>query len=572
MQQKKKLIKQMQTQHRIIDRKVKNKEWITSNLSRFPLLSSVHENLINEICFSFPLLYTLIRRMSHKKILRLQAEGSYDILTRELQKEYLVEILEFFDTNLGSMNIGKLNKKEMFSLMCDLIRRKCCLENFFIQDIFDPRSIFKEKYKSDSFTSLFMTAFYYILNCEFRSTGFPLQLNHNKQKFRFPMDVSPNEFERPCVIVDVANQLNRIGDYQSRVRYLKTNIFTILDKLIKKHPEPNLLVFFVHQGDRSKQYNCPEIIHIFDWRDDVMIRTLLNGTPTKPFDRQIFYMTIPCHLFLAPELAYPGSTRVVRRDFAFNLGNEPGYPGGGGYAQRVEYKKTDPPIGYLQEVKNIFYDRYGRILYLPEHGNIDSGTKSQPHRFMSHYGRHESKSSKIPYYDYIVLDEKIPNLPRPPFKTDRKSIPYSVRHARDATTTSQGQNRFQNYIKPVNECSGHTIHKNEIDDYMIGILLYVRYKVCKECKDFAPFRARWLIFTHDNYRWMNQDVFDSRYILKKDDFLSYIDDPNPTHKNSLFIPNPISKRLVQELGLYRHKSSLYQFFDLLQSVIHINRI
>lgn len=218
-------------------------------------------------------------------------------------------------------------------MLCDFVRQKCCLDNFFIQDIFDARSIFKEKYQSDSFITLFMTAFYYILNCEFRSIGFSLHLNHNKQKFRFPMDVSPREFERPCVIVDVANQLNRIGikNYRDRVTYLRSNIYTILEKLVTKHPEPNLLVFFIHQGDRSKGYNCPEIIRIFDWQDTPSMRILLEGTPASPFDRQVFYITIPCHLFLAPELAYPGGgTRVVRRDFVFNLGNEPGYPGGGG--------------------------------------------------------------------------------------------------------------------------------------------------------------------------------------------------------------------------------------------------
>lgn len=211
------------------------------------------------------------------------------------------------------------------------------------------------------------------------------------------------------------------------------------------------------------------------------------------------------------------------------------------------------------------------MLYLPMNGDIDAGKKIQPHRFTSYYGRPESKDSKVPYYEYVILDER-DNNPRPPFATGRKTIPHSLRHARDAVPTSQGQNRFQTYIKPTNECSGHTIHKNEIDDYMIGILLYVRFKVSQECSDFSPFRSRWLLFTHDNYRWMNQEILQSGNVIKKDDFFSYIEDTDPTKKNALLVTNPSSIHMVKELGLYRHKSSLHQFYDLLQGIITINRV
>lgn len=102
-QTKKKIIQQMETQHQILDRKLKNREWIDANYKHFGLLKSVPENLLNEVCFSFPLLYTLIKRLDPKKILTLQTGDSYDLLTRQLKKEYLKEILEFFDANLGTI-------------------------------------------------------------------------------------------------------------------------------------------------------------------------------------------------------------------------------------------------------------------------------------------------------------------------------------------------------------------------------------------------------------------------------------------------------------------------------------
>jgi hypothetical protein len=572
------LREELQIQKFLSQKKKKNLEWIESNISKFITLKTIPHALLNDICFNYPLLYTFIRYLKYSKILSIQGDRSYEILTRTFNKEHLIPVLVYYDANLSSIHLDRLNKSEIFSILCELIRKKCQLDNFFIQDLFNPNTIFKDRYKSDSFTELFSTAFYYILNCEFDSTNFPLRRNNNANvTFKFPLDIDPIEFERPTIVIDVANQFNKnkdpsFSDYSNRVRYLKNNIVIILSKLLRKHDEQNLLVIFVHQGDRSKKLNCPELINILEWDQRGELDLLLNGTKDDPIDRKVFNISVPCHLFLSPELAYPSHTRIVNRNFYFNTGNdEPGYPRGGGYAERVQVRRTDPPISYLQQVKNTVYDRYGRMLFLPENGNIDTGMRSQNHSFRSYYGHPENNRAHIPYYNYEILDEKIYDPKRPPFRTQMKAIPHSIRHSKE-TKVFQGKNQFEKFVKPINECSGHTIFKNEIDDYMIGLLLYTHFKVFRECSNFSPYKSKWLLFTHDNYRWMNPEILDTKFIYRKDDFLSYIDHPITSIKNRLSVVNPSSKTIIQELGLYRFRHNYIKFQEVIKSIIRINSL
>lgn len=556
----------------IRQKKNKNLAWIRANIDQYNMLKILSPDIINDICFNFPLLYAFIRYIHYEKRIKIQEDESFQVLLREIPKEYLSDILKYLDPRLQTLNLARLNKREMFIMLGDLIQKKCCLENFFIQDLFRPGIIFKESYQYNSYTELFSTSFYYILNCEFSSKKFPLKLNHAKSKFRFPIDVNPIEFERPCILIDVANQFNkdknpRFAIYSDRVSYLRTHMRTLLESIYERHPEPNLMIFFIHQGDRSKGYNCPEIISVSEWVNDPILKTLLQGTGTHPFDRKALYISIPCHLFLAPEPDYPRDTRIATREFYFNVGDEPGYPGGGGYHQRVRFNKTDPAMLYLEQVKNIMYDRYGRILVLPD-ANV--GTKINNHTFRTVYGGTVlNYPSAIPYYSYTLLDDprRYPRLP--PFRRDRIAQSHAIRHG--STPTYEGENPSEKYVRPVNECSGHTIFKNEIDDYMVGLLCLIHYKISTECSNFSPYRAKWILFTHDQYRWMNPKIIAPELFIRHTDLLSYLQTPVIRRKRfDLLTSNIRAKEIIQDIKLYPYKHNYLQYVALLDGIIRIN--
>lgn len=554
-------------------KKKKNLIWITTNLDNYPTLSVLPPAIINDICFNFPMLYTFIRFIHYDKRIQIQEDQSFEVFLRELSKEYIYNILKFLDPRLDSLNLTRLNKKEMFIMLGDHIQKKCCLENFFIQDLFHPGIIFKESYKYDSsYMELFGTAFYYILNCEFPSKDFPLKLIHKRSNFKFPIDVDPIEFERPCILIDVANQFNKdkhpnFSRYSYRIQYLQKNITQILENICERHVEPNLMIFFINQGDRSKNFNCPEIIDVVQWVNNNALRILLNGTVSDPKDRKALYISVPCHLFLSPQPDYPNQTRIVDRDFYFNMGNEPGYPGGGGYYQRVKLKKTDPPIRYREEVKNIVYDRYGRLMFLPD---INIGHKTNRHTFRTVYGDIYNDRSEIPYYSYMPVDDPRRHPTLPPFRRDPGTMSHTKRHPDGKTF--QGKNEFEHFVRPVNECSGHTIHKNEIDDYMIGMLCLLHYKISKECNNYSPYRAKWMLFTHDQYRWMNPKILVPEFFVRHDDLLSYIQSPNIKRKKyNLLIRNPEATKIITDVGLYPYRYNDQRYLNLLDGIIRINR-
>jgi len=560
----------------------KNLQLLKKNIIKYPILSLVPLDLLNDICFNFPYLYTFIQNINYEILLK---DNSFEILTVELKKEYLANLLKFLDNRLNNINLIRLNKSELYFILIDIIKKPCPLSNFFIQDIFEISSLYKEKYKYNSYIDIFQTTFYYILNCEYKNENVDLKINHKNEKFKFPIDINIDEFKRPVIIIDVANQFNQefnpiLKTYNERIKYLKENMYEILEKLFKIHQEPNLMVLFINQADRHKKNNCPEIINILKWFKQAKFDLLLKGDINTPFDRKVLYITIPCYLFLYPELFYPNKSRVLSRPYYFNNGfDEPGYPkslGNGGYYERTEYKKDAPHLTYKQEIQNIFYDKYGRMLYNP---NIDTGTKTNKHTFKDHYGYNNTFINHIPNYKYLRINDpkeyedenifKANYKPYSEFKNLKIADNYEKRH-RGQLEIYQGQNKYQNYVKEENECTGHGIHKNEIDDYMIGILLFIHSKIMIECQDYVPFKAKWLVFSRDNYKWLNQNLLKSEYIIKHDNFLQYIE--NNQKQKSLYISNNNTKILIKDLGLYRYIHDRNKFYKLLQSIIKINNI
>ena len=99
--------------------------------------------------------------------------------------------------------------------------------------------------------------------------------------------------------------------------------------------------------------------------------------------------------------------------------------------------------------------------------------------------------------------------------------PYD-RDARD-------KNQFINHVKADSKCSDH-LGKNELDDYLIGIILLLSKKANNECYKLL-LQYKPIVFTHDRYNWMRSEL--------KESFI------NPNHK-------------------YEHNDSRKRFFDYIE--------
>jgi hypothetical protein len=273
---------------------------------------------------------------------------------------------------------------------------------------------------------------------------------------------------------------------------------------------------------------------------------------------------VPCNVFLYPEIDYGSNeNRLVERDFHFNRGAEPGYPPPSygnptysGYYQSLVHGM--PPIKYDQLVKNTMYDKYGRMLFLQ---NIDKGY-TENRSFLDYRNSVVNAPVRIPYYRYEPVNSRMHK-----FKTIKKTNAYSIRHGKNSSY--QGMNDFQDYVKENSACAGHAIHKNEIDDYMIGILLCINDKLIHECPDdYMPFRPKWILFSHDKYSWMNPRLIAN--VEKQSNFIKYI---NETHINpiKLYHKNTKSGQIIQQIGLNQYHDQLTDFIALLKGIISLNK-
>jgi hypothetical protein len=350
-----------------------------------------------------------------------------------------------------------------------------------------------------------------------------------------------------------------------------------LEKIFVKHTEPNLLIFFINQADHSKKTNCPEIFDILKWTKSSQLIPLLNGTDSEPLDRKVLYITIPCILFLYPELKFPSQTRDEIRNYYFNQGNnEPGYPPiihYDTYGKCIDIQKSGyvrklferyPPLRYKQRIKNIFYDKYGRMLHLP---NDSDDSVDYEHQFIDYYGRRNRYMTKIPYYEYKIINQR-------DYPTDFQNLIPTTSHSiryynKSEQQKNQGQNKFQRYVKQDRQCTKFTnIHKNEIDDYMIGLLLFIHYKLKDDCKSFAPYNPKWILFSEDKYRWMNQEIINQNTLIKKSNLHQYLD--NPITEN-LYDVNIDCQIFIQQNKLYSYQPNLSLFLSILQNIIKINK-
>ena len=540
-------------QQTINDQKMESRKKIKRN---YLISQQIDANMEQKILSNFPNLYTFLKLCNNYKFDDILSETK-DSLVSQYQKQHLINIIKYMDENYRHVQLMRITKAELLATLYKIINTKCSFDNFFIQDLFNPSRIFKSRYVNDPYSDIFMTSFYYILNCEYKKI--PLKTK-KKSNNKFPLDVDISEFDRPCVLVDVANQFYDKGSFDGRVQFLKKHIFAILNDFFSIHTEPDILIIFVHQGDLGKQFNCPEIYSVAQW--DFRVNSLLQE------DRKAIYISVPCNLFLYPEINYPSQTRFVERNFRFNTGEEPGYPNNysrdfyrPGYYYNTQ-KLNKPFTKYRQEIKNIYYDRYGRMLSLSE----DNRGKNHMSNFIGYDGNHYFDMVNIPYYQYNPVE-----IHKNVFKTSKMTDPYGKRHAsKKPGDVFQGMNKFQNFVSKNSACAkAANISKNEIDDYMIGILLCIYHKLTNECNDdFVPFRPRWILFTLDNYNWINPEIL--KNVHKEKDFLLYCQNP-PAKPYQLYQRNPKSDAIIEKLGLNPYTDQLSDFTNLMKTIIKVNK-
>lgn len=374
-------------------------------------------------------------------------------------KNIISELSKLSNIDLEKI-IGKNPKDNILrKSFITLTDEKCSISNSFLQDIFDPRLIFKTKYQPYNF-DLFFTSFYYLMNCYYNRTNFPLHLNvPPTSTFKFPFDIKLKEWNRPIIMIDVQNVLrsypitgttgttvhNRFyvdfptttggimtfptSTFAQRKSAITANYPSILKKLFEKHTESNTMVLFITQGNSKK--SCLNIINL----NNTLTKIDLEGTTDNPLNRVALMIEVPCNTF------------------TYNL-------------------------DALSRRGNIFYNEYGSIYTVPPRG---PGPRRAP--FLSHNPPN------------FIIKRKENNL--------------------DITDI----NPFIDNIRENSECS-NTIRKNELDDYLIGIILLLSYKVNNECFKLN-LQYKPIVFTNDNYNWMESKL-KNYFIHPEFDFFDYI--------------------------------------------------
>ena len=349
-----------------------------------------------------------------------------------------------------------------------LTDEKCSISNFFLQDIFDPQLIFKTKYQPINF-DLFFTSFYYLMNCYYNrpNNPFPLQLNvpPTSTTFKFPFDIKLKEWNRPIIMIDVQNVLRT---YRTGAAI---NDRTFID-------------FFTITGG-TKRYNTNN----FTDRKQAIVENIVSIL-TNLFQKHSESNTMVLFITQA-------DTRINKKSInkksclnIINFNNT--------FTKRLlEGTKNNPlnrvalmietpcntfayNLDWLSNNGNITYDEYGSIFTVPP---------PQP----------PGNPTPTPYLSYFAP----PNI----IKRTEDNL--------DATDI----NPFISNIRKNSECSS-IIGKNELDDYLIGIILLLSFKANNECFKLK-LQYKPIVFTNDNYNWMESEL-KNYFIRPRFDFFDYI--------------------------------------------------
>lgn len=520
---------------------------------------------------NYPFIYTVLL-FTNKDILLALDDSILRLLFCTFSKYKIIEVIE------ASIN-KKLNKKltipELVKNYILELQQNCQASNFFIQDIFRPEAIFKHSYFERSFIDIFTTSFYYLMNCTYSTHTIPLNKNHSQPKVKFPLDISTLEWQRPTIIVDVANEFKSKGDYNQREGFLFINIDSILEKLFKKNDDPRIMVIFVNQSNLSANTNCPEIYNFKSATNE----HLIDGTPERPFNRVVLYLTVPCNIFQYPELNLPEYTQLLH-PYYFNYGaqpiiggygTEPLYTNGVPYNYQTSVRRVEPFLS-KQKHKSVAYDEYGRMLKVRRnypYYNMDDHAKitNEQYRFLDVNRRIKKQNVRIPEFDPYQQATSADHF-KPKYPTAPKSN-RSNRHGPNGPLI-QGQNINQRFVERNSACAKKgNMGKNEVDDYMIAILLLCHFKSMMECPKYTPFTYQWILFSNDGYNWMNRDLL-TDVVHVRNSFFRYIDDdslpPIP-----MIVSNPLATEIIQKCGLWAIDKNSENYKQLHEGIIWMNR-
>lgn len=446
---------------------------------------------------NFALLQTYISRLTLTELRRVMVYPSFlyffFFFVKQLPKPEIIQFFFQFQTRQTLLTciqklrgksedyLASLSKSELQTLFVEQARMGCHIDNIFLQDIFDPALIFKSKYEPYNF-NIFLTSFYYIMNCRYSkslSIGLSIQKNESFY-FRFPMDISPKEWCRPIILIDVSNVLQSRGphffinnkmynakNFFDRKKAIVENHKYILTRLFQKHPEPNTMVLFVtqHNANTLPKKTCLSITKL--WKE-------------TSSDRKAFLIEVPCN------------------DFVYQLKGK----------QRLNDGKFD-----------VYYDNYGNLFrYDPFRYKYDKVSKKEDiDALMDTFGNRYIFSQ--PYGGYVPQSMYVP-----PHQKGARLIKHKQTHL-----DPKQNNPFRQHVKQNSQCV-NSLNKNELDDYLIGLILLLIKLTNEKCSKLI-LRYKPIVFSNDNYRWMRPQLKDSFIHAKentfgdsRDNFIDYIED------------------------------------------------
>lgn len=507
------------------------------NEANFQLFINIFgTDAVNAILHCVPLFYYFILYSSKEKL-----DGLYTIFKsalianfRKNEMNNLINSLTYSNNNYQDMK-----KSDLLELLITTIQQPRSLSNTFIDDIFRPEYVLNWHYDSSNYRHIFTTSFYYLLKCKFISVDIPLQKTHHFDECNFPLDIDPLEWLRPCVIIDVSNQFYDLrslidpntgnvfpfsrSDHNTRREYILQNIDFILDTLFKKHyfDHPNMLVLFIHPSDHNSRSTCTEIL---DMMTELHNKELLVGNEALPLNRKALYISIPCNLFVPPDLDGPGEL-LVKKPFHPNIDGTVFPLFGNGYSTvtwdgsgKMFQDKPGFPLELdsAELIDTYRYDKYGKVwranVYGPNNGlytfpsnDIHLGFRNFLHKgtpvrlrgaILPKYNNYSKTNTRDPTKPYDKFKPKLPA----PLKASRSSSRANLIQATNLP--------MQRYVEANSDCSHHTnLHKNELDDYMIALIMHLRQKTITELSIPIPYLFQCVLFTNDNYDWINDSIF-----------------------------------------------------------------
>jgi hypothetical protein len=491
---------------------------------------------VNAILHCVPLFYYFILYANKEKL-----DSLYSIfksaLIANLKKNEMNNLIN--SLTYSNNNYEDMNKSNLLELLITTIQQPRSLSNTFIDDIFRPEYILNWRYDSSNYRHIFTTSFYYLLKCKFNSVDIPLLKSHHFSECTFPLDIDPLEWLRPCVIIDVSNQFYDLkslinpktglvfpflrSDHNTRREYILQNIDSILDALFKKEyfDHPNMLVLFIHPSDHNSGSTCTEIL---DMMTELQNKELLEGNKELPLNRKALYISIPCNLFLPPDLDTPEEI-LVRKPFHTNIDGSviPLFGDGNStitwnHAGKMFQGKPGFPLDLdsAEIMDAVKYDKYGKVWK----ANVIGGSNGL-YTFPSndrHLGYRTYWYNRRPlrlqgailpkYNNYSKTNTRNPVLPFDIFKPKTPAPLKASRPPSRANLIQATNLPMQRFVETNSDCSRHTnLHKNELDDYMIALIMHLRQKTISELSIPIPYLFKCVLFTNDYYDWINDSIF-----------------------------------------------------------------